>query len=632
MNKLIILTPSIIRGDFHKDSIGKFYNYFYEYMCNKYEIYHIINIDEPEKLKKYFNKYETINVYNLIIPEKINKVFISEPNPGFLQAWKKIISKVEELNLINENYLYYWLEDDWEPKNKYDITIFFNFLHFSNTAYTFTDKAPLGSFRGGPFMTGSYFINIFNIKQYMNNTCDPERQMQRWLRGGYQKNGNSFIHRLNIINNKVNNNIIHIIIICKEENINLNDLNIHHYDKGFDKLIEFKYHLITYDINFNLKYSLIVNSIYTLLSVSNTELHFLFENNYIKYFIIKPSIQFDIGRNFNENFKLEKWSKIEDGTGYANKLYYNAFLENCKNLTDEYLRLEIECITNNSFFFELSFIHQCLPYLEKNYFDNGIKLNIQYYSHIYGNYPNFQVIGDLIQLNYIPSENTESKQFEELNCLKNLTSNNYETQYKNNFVLANEYFYKYFKFSKIIEDESNNIVNLFLHKKVLGLDFVESDIDINEFITILDLHLKKNSYDIFFLISQNNNFIEQINKLYSVKYEILHYNNLKNNNQTQYNRLNIIKNIINEIKNSINDTDKIVFIETKLKEESQLNKLFLQYEIVNSFILSKCNYVLKTNSQLSAYSKIFNPKLKIYKVCKRCESNWPNSCIDFYEY
>ena len=44
------------------------------------------------KLKKYFNKYETIGVYNKIIPGDVNKIYITEPEPGFLQAWKKIVS------------------------------------------------------------------------------------------------------------------------------------------------------------------------------------------------------------------------------------------------------------------------------------------------------------------------------------------------------------------------------------------------------------------------------------------------------------------------------------------------------------------------------------------------------------
>ena len=89
MKKLIILTASIIRGDFHKQTIGKFYKFFYEYLKD-YDIYHIINIDEPKNLKNHFNKYETMHVYNEIIPEKVNKIFINKPNPGFLQAYKNL--------------------------------------------------------------------------------------------------------------------------------------------------------------------------------------------------------------------------------------------------------------------------------------------------------------------------------------------------------------------------------------------------------------------------------------------------------------------------------------------------------------------------------------------------------------
>ena len=109
-----------------------------------------------------------MKVYNEIIPKNVNKIFINEKNPGFLFAYKKIISKIESLNLINDDYYYYWLEDDWEPKNNYDITYFLKTFNYKNSAYTFTDRAPLGSFRGGPFMSGSYFNNVFNIKKYMN--------------------------------------------------------------------------------------------------------------------------------------------------------------------------------------------------------------------------------------------------------------------------------------------------------------------------------------------------------------------------------------------------------------------------------------------------------------------------------
>jgi len=55
-NKLIICTTALIRGDLQRQSMGKFYKEFNQYLQN-YEIYHIINIDQPNNLKKYFSIY-----------------------------------------------------------------------------------------------------------------------------------------------------------------------------------------------------------------------------------------------------------------------------------------------------------------------------------------------------------------------------------------------------------------------------------------------------------------------------------------------------------------------------------------------------------------------------------------------
>jgi hypothetical protein len=59
--------------------------------------------------------------------------------------------------------------------------------------------------------------------------------------------------------------------------------------------------------------------------------------------------------------------------------------------------------------------------------------------------------------------------------------------------------------------------------------------------------------------------------------------------------------------------------------------MLLKNAIVNSLVLSKCNFVLKTHSQLSGYSKIFNPDLEIYRINKcNCEY-WPDSDIPIYK-
>jgi hypothetical protein len=658
MNKLIILTASIIRGDFHKNTIGKFYEYFYKYFRN-YEIYHIINIDEPKNLKNFFNKYETMNVYNNIIPNKVHKIYINEPNPGFLGAYKKIITKIESLKLINEKYFYYWLEDDWEPKNNYDITFFLQNMDLKNSAFTFSNNSPLGSFRGGPIMTGSYFINVFNIKKYMNETCDPERQTQRWIRGGYNKNGNSFIHRFSINNKDIDLLNIHIILISdKENNIDFhnNTCSWHYKSPPYEKSIKFHYHIITYS-NYTIKYSPFKNNIYNLKIINKEYLNNLFNNNSIKYFVVKPIIFNDewLGRKFNEKYDLKKWVKITDGTSYSSIEFYNAQLGNWKLLDKDILRLKPNITINKGFFSCLAYIHQCLPYLEKEYFNKNIFLNIMYYSHNYGSYPNFQVIGDILQLNYKPSVNIENKQFEELTCLsglckkicgtqqKNENSSNYQS-FKNDFKKANKYLFKYFKFNHSTIEKVEIFSKNFHRKKVLGLHYRGTDknksnwvthISKQEFIKIINYHLKNNHYDIIFISTDEFNFINDMKKLYNNKYSILFYDKEKNNkneNSIHLDRLNVVDTKIKQIKDANNDINKLVSLEHELKLETQYNRILLENVVVNSFLLSKCNLVLKTQSQVSAYSKVFNPNLEIYRVNACQEGYWPDSHIPLYDY
>ena len=125
-----------------------------------------------------------------------------------------------------------------------------------------------------------------------------------------------------------------------------------------------------------------------------------------------------------------------------------------------------------------------------------------------------------------------------------------------------------------------------------------------------------------------------MNEKYSPKYKILYYDDLKNeenNNSIHLNRLTLMENKVKEIKKiNINEINQLVLMEYELKKETDTNKLLLQNVIINSFILSKCDCVLKTHSQVSAYSKIFNPKLEIYRVNACQEGYWPDSHIDLY--
>ena len=152
----------------------------------------------------------------------------------------------------------------------------------------------------------------------------------------------------------------------------------------------------------------------------------------------------------------------------------NCQIGNWKLLKEEELRYRYNITMNKGFFSVLGMFHLCLPYLEEKYFSKDIKLNFLYYTHNYGNYPNFQLIGDLLKLNYIPSHNDTGKQFGELMCIYKLCSVNFDP-FKADFKKAHDIFFKYFKFDISIYEEVKQFCQQFNNKKVLGIHFRGTD-------------------------------------------------------------------------------------------------------------------------------------------------------------
>ena len=156
MNKIIICTTAILRGKLHELSLGNFYKKYYN-ILKQYKVYHLINLDEPEMLKQKFSKEETLNILDKIVPEFINKIIINE---------KEILmynEKIEELKLIDDKTIIWWLEDDWKCIRYYNFFKLCNiFLSIKNSSLTITDKTPLGSLRGGPIIV-NYILIMFLI-------------------------------------------------------------------------------------------------------------------------------------------------------------------------------------------------------------------------------------------------------------------------------------------------------------------------------------------------------------------------------------------------------------------------------------------------------------------------------------
>ena len=73
------------------------------------------------------------------------------------------MKKINELDLISNNNIYWWLEDDWSNKNNFDFFKLSEIIFkFNNSAMTLAENSSLGSLHR-TIMNGSYILVIFLI-------------------------------------------------------------------------------------------------------------------------------------------------------------------------------------------------------------------------------------------------------------------------------------------------------------------------------------------------------------------------------------------------------------------------------------------------------------------------------------
>jgi len=309
---VILLTTAIPRGDLHKKTVHLFYEKFIKYL-DGYTIHHIINIDYPEKIKPLFFKDDTIELFEQISYPNVKKYYILPEDANFCKAYCNVITKIYEENIISEQSIIWWLEDDWTIIRDYNFVPLFKFLEIKNTALSFTNNAPLCSFRGGPIMNYGFFTNYFDIHKTISIEKDPEYQVGKGIRS--RNDFQSFI------------GIICIFLLdLFGENINIKQYQ-YYYKRKFDKNIKLKYFLgFMETIGDNNIYlyeykdeSLIQNiqniSRENIKKISNRmtieEFNKEFDKNSMNYINFFPDIFVDIGRKFcSEN------SLIKSGNSY----------------------------------------------------------------------------------------------------------------------------------------------------------------------------------------------------------------------------------------------------------------------------------------------------------------------------
>jgi hypothetical protein len=316
---LIILTTAITRGEFHRRSIGKFYEQ-YGPMLRNMDVHHIINLDCPNKLADTFTKLETTTLFKEIIPDHIHTHIIDNDTPGFLTAYKNVVRQANELNIINEQSLIWWFEDDWKiiNANKDLFNIISTFPVSQPYAFNSVQGSPLGSFRGGPIMNARYFQTYFDIvsNNVANDTCDPERQVSRWVSGIDRQNGTQRIHR------HIEHNIVNIIFFYHNTSkINVKEFPYTYYDRTdkFSSDLKFNYYAIKSQDITRFQFGVMDVHANTIKfeDISKEAMHAQLSNEGINYVCIKPWMFSDIGREFNTEHSLKKWTTIHDATSYV---------------------------------------------------------------------------------------------------------------------------------------------------------------------------------------------------------------------------------------------------------------------------------------------------------------------------
>lgn len=180
---------------------------------------------------------------------------------------------------------------------------------------------------------------------------------------------------------------------------------------------------------------------------------------------------------------------------------------------------------------------------------------------------------------------------------------------KDNFNYINKLLNIYFKIKSNLEQKSLNILKPYKSQKILGIHYRGTDkitssenksqISNQLFIQVLKDLIEKNNFTKIFLATDDNKIESIINSNLNIKI-IKQQNVTKINNQP----IHFSKQISNQDKS--------------------------EQAFIDCLTLSKCNYVLITNSALGAWTKILNPNLEVYKLQKDTQNWFPANKIPFY--
>ena len=308
MGKIVLLTTAIPRGELHRETIGLFYEKIGKQLKD-WEIYHVINLDNPLKLCDKFSRGETKRLLEEIIPRNVRRYFIETVEPNFCKAYVNVIAKVYEENILDKETLIWWLEDDWKVIGDYDVSKVLRFCGVKNGALSMTSNAPLCSFRGGPVMSYDFFVRFFDIHRNIDVKKDPEKRVR------------NYIHYVNVHKGDICVFVVYLLeymgetLEFLEENswFYRSRYNALRFDGGrlryfmvmMEKMEDEHMYIYEYKSN-NLRENRVKELKKIFRKIGMEELKREMGGNSISFFNIVPYMMEDVGRKFNRDSGLKK--------------------------------------------------------------------------------------------------------------------------------------------------------------------------------------------------------------------------------------------------------------------------------------------------------------------------------------
>lgn len=243
---------------------------------------------------------------------------------------------------------------------------------------------------------------------------------------------------------------------------------------------------------------------------------------------------------------------------------------------------------------------EVLPYVDSQ----GWKPNWEILTRNYGSPPSFNIFPGIIATNYEPDDSRDVVSFEHLQRTR-------KHEFRHDFAGAHQAWARHFRFPTDIYSKLDSFWNkYFSGKVVLGVHYRGTDKNADpyqtnpvtqyQFICVIEDFLNSHGdVDAIFVASDDARFVDAMS----------HFQNAFSYDQER----------------SLDN--RPLWNQRSVDQDQALAK----EAILDCLTLSKCRYGLKCMSQLSAFSKIMNPELEIYRV-SACKTSWfPEAYVPRYE-